>query len=79
MGAQTLFALGGVEFLQALKSDLSMECQPLVNDILEQIYIKCQQTEPVEVALYYDKSGEERRPHKPSNIPRTKPANHQGK
>lgn len=38
-GIHTLCAVGGVEFLESLKKDLSPENQLLVNDILDQVYI----------------------------------------
>ena len=60
MGAQTLFALGGVEFLQRLKADLPPDCQLVVNDILEQIFIKSQHTTVVASELTYSKSDAEK-------------------
>lgn len=54
IGAQTLFALGGVEFLQRLKADISQDCQLVVNDILEQVFIKTQHTHPETAELTYN-------------------------
>ena len=60
MGAQTLFALGGAEFLQRLKADLPPDCQLVVNDILEQIFIKSQHTTVVASEMTYSKSDAEK-------------------
>ena len=60
MGAQTLFALGGVEFLQWLKADLPPDCQLVVNDILEQIFIRSQHTTVVASEMTYSKSDAEK-------------------
>ncbi|XP_067949549.1 rotatin-like [Watersipora subatra] len=40
-GCKTLFTLGGLQFLQSLKPDIALDCHPLLDSILEKLFVKC--------------------------------------
>lgn len=45
-GCKTVYSLGGLQFLQCLKSDIPLDCHPIIDAILEQLYTKCHSSEP---------------------------------
>ena len=46
VGCKTVFSLGGLQFLQSLKTDISLDCHPVIDSILEQLYLNCHSSEP---------------------------------